>query len=107
MRTETPAVLPTPNAVDSAAPPSKGTDPPPPSLYGFVRIAAQVEHALNNYKYGMQPDELEATIGASDSLAYLPDLPKTDDPTEARAYIEKAAARVEALRLQQQAGLTL
>ena len=78
--------------------------PAPPSLYGFVRIAAQIEHALNKYQDGMQPHELEAAIDPADQLAYLPDLPLTDDSAEARAYIEKVAARVEKHRVQQLAG---
>jgi phospholipase C len=105
LRTETPAALPDANDLDSIPPPppQPGTAAPP-SLHGFARIAAQIDHALNNYQSGMRPEELEAAVGPLDAVPNLPDLPKTDDPDEARDYIRKVGERVEAHRQQQLAG---
>jgi phospholipase C len=88
--------------------PSDAEGPPPPSLDGFVRIAAQVHHALQVHQAAPDrtPQELHEMIAKADAdLSYLPGLPLTGSPEEARAYIARVASLMEEHRLQQRAGL--
>jgi phospholipase C len=100
---------PTPTAEADAAPPDNGQ--PPHSLNGFARIAAQVHHALRAHQAapGLPPPSLHAAIEAADpDLDYLvaDGLPKTEDPDEARAYIQHVADLIEVHRQQQRAGMS-
>jgi phospholipase C len=78
--------------------PSAAGAPEPRSLDAFARIAAQVHHALVNYRDGMQPHELHAAIVASPDLSLLPGLPRSANPDEARAYIASVAVLMQAHR---------
>jgi phospholipase C len=102
------APLPTVSAPSAAAPISTVIAPTPQSLDGFVRIAAQVHHALLTYQSagGLPSRELAAAINPADDLTYLPNLPQTSDPDAARAYIQHVADLMTAHRQRQRLGPT-
>jgi phospholipase C len=103
------APLPAANATASAAPSvATAAAPTPKSLDGFVRIAAQVHHALLTYQAagGLRARELDAAIDPADDLNYLPNLPQTSSPDAARAYIQHVADLIAGHRQRQRAGPT-
>jgi len=84
--------------------PSNGPESPG-SLDGFTRIAATVDHALRKYDAHLSTGGRLSTLGRifqpTDDLGYLPDLPRTADPDESRAYIARVARELEAHRARQ------
>ena len=97
------APLPAANPASAAAAGATAAAPTPQSLDGFVRIAAQVHHALLTYQAagGLASAELDAAIDPADDLNYLPNLPQTSSPDEARAYIQHVADLIAAHRQRQ------
>jgi phospholipase C len=78
------------------------------SLDGFVRIAAQVHHALLSHQSAphLAPHELHAANQAvNPDLAYLPGLPRTSSADESRAYLAHVAQLVALHRQRQRTGL--
>ena len=98
-----PQPLPVPAAPAVATPGATVPAPPPPSLDGFVRIAAQIHHALLTYQAagGLPAPDLHAAIDPADDLNYLPNLPQTPNPDESRAYIAHVAGLIRAHRQRQ------
>ena len=101
MQTAVAAPLPPPNPPPEEVMAPTGETVRSHSLDGFARIAAQIHHALLNFRPGIQADVLHQTATAAQDLGYLPGLPKTRSQDESRAYIAHVAALVEAHRMRQ------
>jgi phospholipase C len=84
-----------------------GTEPPHDegALAGFTRIAASIDHALDQYTVGMEASQLDSIVREEKDLRTRLQLPVPEDPQAQRAYIAQVAAKVEAHRLRQLAAV--
>ncbi|MBS0367476.1 MAG: alkaline phosphatase family protein [Proteobacteria bacterium] len=71
------------------------------ALAGFTRIAASVDHALNQYRTGMDASKLDSIAREGRDLTEPLNLPVTTDPQAQRNYIAKVAAKVSIHRLKE------
>ena len=108
VQTATPGPVPAAMIAPQTASPTAPSPRYVHSLDGFVRIAAQVHHALLKHQSAphLAPDALHAAIAtANTDLAYLPGLPRTSSADESRAYLAHVAQLVALHRQRQRAGL--
>jgi phospholipase C len=86
----------------AAAPPS----PPSPQAHvaaidGFTRVAAQIHHAITQYRPAMTAEGLKASLPPEADLQSLPNMPKSADPAESLAYMAYVASEIDAHRARQ------
>jgi phospholipase C len=99
-----PPKLPTVPSPPALVPPVDADIPPPPSMDGFTRIAAQIDHALQLSRIPMAPAELDQALRATPNIREIVQLPISADPNESLAYMERVAARIDAHRIAQGQG---
>lgn len=96
-----------PNVYSPATPApvvSPANTPSSPSIDGFTRIAASIDHALQLYEAPMAPAALDQVLRATPNIRAVLQLPVSADPNESLAYMEKVAARIDAHRIAQGQG---
>jgi phospholipase C len=74
------------------------------SIDGFTRIAAQIDHALQNYEPGMPVLELQAIVRSTPDIRQAIQLPASPDPNVSLEYLQRVAARIDEHRIAQGQG---
>jgi phospholipase C len=78
--------------------------PPTGAIDGFTRVAAQIDHAINNYTAAMPTATLQAMVRSVPVAPAIAELPVSPDPSVSLSYLERVAARIDAHRIRQGQG---